>query len=101
MTSVIGIIFLLSYVSSKSKKMEACVRLSNLKNLRDSKRIERNLHRILDVSLISINIQDQVLRFHYDVPGVYEEVVRELKRLGNPVAKCIYRKKEDLIPTSE
>ncbi|MBT8223414.1 MAG: hypothetical protein KJN96_09625 [Eudoraea sp.] len=81
--------------------MEAFVRLSNLKNLHDSKRIERNLHRILDVSLISIDIQDQVLRFHYDEPGVYEEVVRELKRLGNPVIKCIYREKDKLIPTSQ
>ncbi|MBT8206107.1 MAG: hypothetical protein KJP14_08240 [Eudoraea sp.] len=81
--------------------MEAFVRLSNLKNLHDSKRIERNLHRILDVSLISIDIQDQALRFHYDEPGVYEEVVHELKRLGNPVIKCIYRKKDNLIPTSQ
>lgn len=81
--------------------MEACVHLSNLKNLRDSKRIERNLHRILDVSLISIDIQGQVLRFHYDDPGVYEEVVQELKRLDHDIIKCLYRKEDDLIPTTE
>ncbi len=80
--------------------MEACVRLSNVKTLRDSKRIERNLHRILDVSLISIDIQDQVLRFHYDDPGVYEEVVQELKRLDHHITKCLYRKKDDLLQTS-
>ncbi len=80
--------------------MEACVRLSNLKNLRDSKRIERNLHRILDVSLIRIDIQEQVLSFHYDDPSVYEEVILELKRLGNPMTECIFRKEDDLTPTS-
>ena len=75
--------------------MEACVRLTNLSNLSDSKLIERNLHRILDVSLISFDLQSQALRFHYDDPKVYDEVVRELKRLGHPVEKCIY-KGEDL-----
>ena len=80
--------------------MEACVRISNLKNLQDSKRIERNLHRILDVSLISIDIEKQVLSFHYDDAGVYEEVILELKRLGNPMDKCIYRKEDDLTPSA-
>lgn len=74
--------------------MEACVRLVNLSNLKDSKRIERNLHRILDVSLVSFDLREQVLCFHYDVSGIYEEVVTELKRLGYPVAKCLYRKEE-------
>ncbi len=74
--------------------MEACVRLFSLSNLQDSKRIERNLHRILDVSLIRFDIREQVLCFHYDAPHVYEEVTLELKRLGYPVTKCLYRKED-------
>ena len=74
--------------------MEACVRLFNLSNLRDSKLIERNLHRILDVSLVSFDLSERVLCFQYDDPGVYEEVARELKRLGYPITKCLYRKDE-------
>lgn len=74
--------------------MEACVRLFNLSNLKDSKRIERNLHRILDVSLVSFDLREQVLCFQYGDSGIYEEVVSELKRLGYPVTKCLYRKEE-------
>lgn len=80
--------------------MEACIRLINLTNLKDSKIIERNLHRILDVSLISFDLQSQSLRFHYEDPKVYDEVVQELKRLGHPVTKCLYRRKDEPLETS-
>ncbi|MDX1314251.1 MAG: hypothetical protein R3356_02010 [Eudoraea sp.] len=80
--------------------MEACVRLNSLTNLSESKLIERNLHRILDVSLISFDLQNRSLRFHYDDPGVYDEVIRELKRLGYPVEKCLYQGKDLPLQTS-
>ncbi|MCE2611550.1 hypothetical protein LVD13_01105 [Flavobacteriaceae bacterium D16] len=85
---------------TKSYSMEACVRLINLTNLTDSKLIERNLHRILDVSLISFDLDNHALRFHYDDPGVYDEVIRELKRLGYPVDKCLYQGKDLPLQTS-
>ncbi len=104
MISIIGKVFTLFYVSSslilKSYSMEACVRLNNMTSLSDSKLIERNLHRILDVSLISFNLQNQSLRFHYDDPRVYDEVIRELKRLGHPVDKCLYKGKDLPLQTS-
>ena len=80
--------------------MEACVRLISLTNLTDSKLIERNLHRILDVSLISFDLEKQALRFHYDNPKVYDEVIRELKRLGHPVDKCLYQGNDLPLQTS-
>jgi hypothetical protein len=71
-------------ISSKNI-MRVVAELKNLESEAGKHIIVRNLHRILDIRILDIDVQNGRLIFLYARPIALEMVRRELLRLGYPV----------------
>ncbi len=62
--------------------------LASLKNM-DSESckviIVRNLNRILDICIIDIDVENGILHFLYNGQNAYDNVKKELGRIGYPI----------------
>ena len=52
--------------------------------------IVRNLKRILDIRIIDIDVENGILHFLYSGHKAYENVKKELSRIGYPIQQCNY-----------
>ena len=73
--------------------MKAKLKLDKPINEKGKSTIIRNLCRILDIRIISIDIRKNVLSFVYQNQGSFEQVRSELKRLGYPIKEILQIKK--------
>lgn len=65
--------------------------IANLQNLRSEKGkiiIIRNLHRILDIRILDIDVENGILFFVYACPLSLQKVRQELERVGFPISSC-------------
>ena len=69
--------------------MKAKVKLDNLNSESGKFKILRNLCRILDIRIISIDVRKNVLSFAYQNQNTFEQVKNELRRLGYPIIKIL------------
>ena len=69
--------------------MRARVQLSNLSSERGKKTIIRNLSRIMNIRVVEIDLKEKALSFLYHNNKAYEEVKKELKRIGHPIEKVL------------
>ncbi len=69
--------------------MKARVQLSNLSSERGKMTIIRNLSRIMDIRIVEIDLKERVLSFLYQNNKAYEDVKKELKRIGHPIEKVL------------
>ena len=70
--------------------MRARVQLSNLSSERGKMTIIRNLSRIMDIRIVEIDLKERALSFLYQNNKAYEDVKRELKRIGHPIEKVLF-----------
>lgn len=68
--------------------MKAVANLQNLKCDEDKKVILRNLSRIMDLRIISIDIENNMLHFLYARPITFQKAKKELLRIGFPIQSC-------------
>ena len=68
--------------------MKALATLKNLNSESCKPIIVRNLNRILDIRVIDIDIKNGILHFLYTGRKGFENVKRELARIGYPVQHC-------------
>ncbi len=69
--------------------MRARVRLDNLTSEHGKLTILRNLSRIMHIRVVDIDIQSKVMCFLYQNNGAYDEVKKELHRIGYPIQKVL------------
>lgn len=69
--------------------MKAIVDLRNLKSDAGKHIIVRNLHRILDMRILDIDLDNGRLFFLYATPVTLQKVKEELARIGYPVQSCL------------
>ena len=69
--------------------MRARVQLSNLSSERGKMTVIRNLSRIMDIRIVEIDLKERALSFLYQNNKAYEEVKRELIRIGHPIEKVL------------
>ena len=69
--------------------MKARVQLSNLSSERGKMTIIRNLSRIMDIRIVEIDLKERALSFLYQNNKAYEDVKKELKRIGHPIEKVL------------
>lgn len=65
--------------------MKAIVTLTNLNSDSGQKKIVRNLSRIMDIVIIDIDIEKGVLCFLYNGQKSFDQVKKELARIGYPM----------------
>ena len=65
--------------------MKALVTLKNLRTDNCRGIVLRNLSRIMDIRIIEVNLQTKKLHFHYQDALAFENVRRELSRIGYPI----------------
>lgn len=73
--------------------MKATVKLENPLNENNKSRIKRNLCRIMNIRIVSIDIRRNVLSFVYQNQNTFDQVRNELKRLGYPIKEILQIKK--------
>ena len=73
--------------------MKAKIKLDKPINEKGKSTITRNLCRILDIRIVSIDIRKNVLSFVYKNQGTFEQVRSELKRLGYSIKEIMQVKK--------
>lgn len=71
--------------------MRAVAELKNLKSDEGKYIIARNLHRILDIRILDIDVENATLIFLYASPIALQKVQQELLRLGYPVLSCKFQ----------
>ena len=69
--------------------MKAQVRIYNLKSETEKVKILRNLHRIMDICIVEVNVAKRRLCFLYQNKKAFTEVKKELVRIGFPIEKVI------------
>ena len=77
--------------------MKALATLKNMDSDSCRKTIVRNLSRILDIRIIDIDIDKGILCFLYNGQKAFDQVKKELARIGHPIQNRIDpfpRKKE-------
>lgn len=70
--------------------MKAHVTLKNLDSDSCKHIIVRNLNRILDIRIIDFDLENGILHFLCNGPNAFEQVKRELSRIGFPIQECSY-----------
>ena len=76
-------------VFNKSKIMKALASLKNMDSDSCKKTIVRNLSRILDIRIIDIDIDNGILCFLYNGQMAFDQVKKELARIGHPIQNHI------------
>lgn len=71
--------------------MRAVAELTNLDTEEGKHTIVRNLHRILDIRILDIDVENGRLIFLYASPVALQQVSQELSRLGYPVKSCSFQ----------
>ena len=71
--------------------MKAIVRIENLKSPDSKYCVVRNLSRILDVRILSIDLENRTIQFVYDSILAFEKAKLELMRIGYPISQCSYQ----------
>ena len=74
----------------KLNRMKAHATLKNVDSEPCKLIIVRNLKRILDIRIIDIDVENGILHFLYSGHKAYENVKKELSRIGYPILQCIY-----------
>lgn len=69
--------------------MKAKVKLDKSINDNGKSRILRNLRRVLDIKIISLDLRKNVLSFTYKNKDTFQQVKRELGRLGYPIKEVL------------
>ena len=69
--------------------MKAQVRIYNLNSETEKVKIMRNLHRIMDICIVEVNVKKRLLCFLYQNKKAFTEVKKELVRIGFPIEKVI------------
>ena len=67
--------------------MEAHATLQNVNSESCKLTIIRNLNRILDIRIIDIDVENGILHFFCNGQKTFEQVKRELGRIGHPILK--------------
>ena len=65
--------------------MKAVAKLKNLESQFCKNTIMRNLHRILDIRIIDINVEKSTILFLYANQISFQQVCQELERIGYPI----------------
>ena len=87
--------------SPKYVPMRALATLQNLKSDECKYTIIRNLHRILDIRIIDIDVENGRILFLYATPLALQKVKQELRRIGYPIINCsVTPPKEPSVPFS-
>ncbi len=84
--------------------MKAHATLKNVNSESCKLTIIRNLNRILDIRIIDIDVENGILHFLCNGQKAYEQVKRELGRIGHPILKStkeLVRKTESPISKSD
>ena len=81
--------------------MRAIAELKNLKSEEGKKTIIRNLHRILDIRVLDIDVECGNMIFLYASPLALQQVRQELSRLGYPVKSCKFQGSRPSLPSRE
>lgn len=71
--------------------MRAVAELKNFRSDEGKRTIIRNLHRILDIRVLDIDVEKGRLIFLYASPTALRQVRQELSRLGYPVLSCKFQ----------
>ena len=69
--------------------MKAQVKLDHLNTERGKYKILRNLCKILNIRIISIDVPNRILSFVFQNQPAFDQVRRELKRLGYPIKEIL------------
>ena len=69
--------------------MKAEVKLDHLKTEQGKYRISRNLCKILNIRIISVDVPNRILSFVFQNQLAFEQVKKELKRLGYPIKEIL------------
>ncbi len=75
--------------------MKATAEIKNLHNDKGKHTILRNLHRILDIRILDIDVKDGSIHFLYATPYALQQVKRELFRIGYPILSFQYQEPQD------
>ena len=67
--------------------MKAVAKLKNLESESCKNTIIRNLHRILDIRIINIDVEKRTMSFLYANPMSFQQVKKELQRIGYPISE--------------
>ncbi len=67
--------------------MKAIAKINNLKSADATYCIIRNLSRILDVRILSIDLESRSIHFVYDSILAFEKAKLELMRIGYPISQ--------------
>ncbi|TLP81770.1 hypothetical protein [Maribacter sp. ACAM166] len=70
--------------------MKAIANIKNLQCEEGKNRIIRNLHRILDIRILDIDVENGMMFFLYASPIALQQVKQELQRIGYPMQSCKY-----------
>ncbi len=65
--------------------MKALATLKNVDSLTCRKLIMRNLSRIMDIRIIDIDIENGLICFLYNGQKAFDQVKKELGRIGHPI----------------
>ena len=74
-----------SVTTLKFYSMKALAKLKNLESESCKNTIIRNLHRILDIRIIDIDVEKSTMLFLYANPISFQQVCQELERIGYPI----------------
>ena len=69
--------------------MKAEVKLEHLNTERGKYKILRNLCKILNIRIISVDVPNRILSFVFQNQVAFEQVKKELKRLGYPINEIL------------
>ena len=69
--------------------MKAEVKLDHLNTEQGKYRILRNLYKILNIRIINVDVPNRVLSFVFQNQVAFEQVKKELKRLGYPINEIL------------
>ena len=69
--------------------MKAEVKLEHLNTERGKNKISRNLCKILNIRIISVDVPNRILSFVFQNQVAFEQVKKELKRLGYPINEIL------------
>ncbi|MFX0557908.1 hypothetical protein ACOCEA_14000 [Maribacter sp. CXY002] len=65
--------------------MKKLATLKNVESIKNKNIIIRNLSRIMDIRIMDIDMDNGIICFIYENPKTFEQVKKELSRIGLPI----------------